>query len=140
MIRINEESGHLYDYKDRAVVYSDGTKSLLSVRDTMVRCPVYGDIINCTLRYGSWTHDGFNLNLTSLRDKVDLTSYDTGYEIISNKVMRQEFKYPCCPEPYYDVTINLALKCPGVGSAGTKHATNLLTIAVMIIMSLIMMC
>lgn len=62
----------------------------------------------CKLKFGSWTYDAAQVNLTKRRDHVDMTNYIRSGEwhILHIDIKRNDVTYPCCPEIYYpDVTI-----------------------------------
>jgi len=62
------------------VVSSDGTCSWVPLGLYISSCPI--DITwfpfddqNCTMKFGSWTYDGGKVNLTSIRDTIDISTY-----------------------------------------------------------------
>ena len=62
----------------------------------------------CKLKFGSWTYDAAQVNLTKRRDNVDTSNYIRSGEwhIVHVAVKRNDVTYPCCPGIYYpDVTI-----------------------------------
>jgi nicotinic acetylcholine receptor len=62
----------------------------------------------CKLKFGSWTYDAAQVNLTKRRDNVDMTNYIRSGEwhIVHINIKRNDVTYPCCPGIYYpDVTI-----------------------------------
>ena len=62
----------------------------------------------CKLKFGSWTYDAAQVNLTKRRDNVDMTNYIRSGEwhIVRIAIQRNDVTYPCCPGIYYpDVTI-----------------------------------
>lgn len=63
-----------------AIVKSDG--KILWVVPAMIKSSCKIDVRyfpfdeqNCSLKFGSWTYDGFQLDLTNLRDTGDLNKY-----------------------------------------------------------------
>ncbi len=65
----------------------------------------------CTLKFGSWTYSGLQLNL--LNNTVDLLNYvESGeWQLRSIKVVRNVVYYPCCPkEPYPDLTFHIIMR------------------------------
>lgn len=66
----------------------------------------------CTLKLGSWAYDGFQVDVTNRTLDVDLTNYvDNGeWTLIDTKAVRNVKVYPCCPEPFPDVTFYLHLR------------------------------
>lgn len=62
----------------------------------------------CKLKFGSWTYDAAQVNLTKRRRNVDMTNYIRSGEwhVVNIGVKRNDVTYPCCPGIYYpDVTI-----------------------------------
>ncbi|CAF3368314.1 unnamed protein product [Rotaria socialis] len=67
----------------------------------------------CKLKFGSWTYDAAQVNLTKRRDQVDMTNYIRSGEwhIVRIEIKRNDVTYPCCPEIYYpDVTIYVHIR------------------------------
>ncbi|XP_061194933.1 neuronal acetylcholine receptor subunit alpha-2-like [Saccostrea echinata] len=60
----------------------------------------------CKMKFGSWTYDGFQVDITNRSQEVDLTNYVVNGEwvLINVKVQRNVVQYTCCPEPFPDVT------------------------------------
>ncbi|CAF0802063.1 unnamed protein product [Adineta steineri] len=77
------------------------------------------DVQNCTLKFGTWSHDG---NLVDLNHKsgqivvavgVDLTDYypSIEWDILSAGAVRHVVLYDCCQDdPYFDVTFALLIR------------------------------
>ena len=102
----------MYDDHEQAVLYSDGSVSLLPRAELWVRCPVTDNFINCTMKFGSWTYDGSRLDVQGAGGEIDLSTYYPyqGYNIVNTKVTRNVHTYDCCPEPYVDLTFKLVLR------------------------------
>lgn len=75
----------------------------------------------CWLKFGSWTFDGFMIDLFHIHaspnsDHVDLGIDLSGYylnvewDIFGVPAERHEKFYPCCPEPYPDIFFYLKLR------------------------------
>ncbi|GAB1606018.1 neuronal acetylcholine receptor subunit alpha-10-like, partial [Argonauta hians] len=60
----------------------------------------------CKLKFGSWTYDGFQVDVTNQTSEVDLSNYVVNgeWELLSIKIVRNVVTYTCCPEPFPDVT------------------------------------
>ena len=60
----------------------------------------------CRMKFGSWTYDGFQVDITNRSARVDLNNYvfSGEWELLKIKVVRNEVYYGCCKEPYPDVT------------------------------------
>jgi len=67
----------------------------------------------CEMKFGSWTYDGFKLDL-KLKDKDggDLATYvDNGeWHLIGVPATRNEVFYDCCPAPYLDITFTIRIR------------------------------
>ncbi|ESN93689.1 hypothetical protein HELRODRAFT_88426, partial [Helobdella robusta] len=71
------------------------------------------DVQQCHLKFGSWTYDGYKLDLNLPAEKgADLSDYMESNEwMLVNYVGIKNLKfYKCCEEPYIDLTFNLTLK------------------------------
>uniref|UniRef100_A0A1I8JIB2 CCHC-type domain-containing protein n=1 Tax=Macrostomum lignano TaxID=282301 RepID=A0A1I8JIB2_9PLAT len=66
----------------------------------------------CDLKFGSWTYDGFQVNLHLLKGDVDTTAYvpNGEWELLGTKAIRNVIRYPCCQEPYPDITFYIFLR------------------------------
>ncbi|PRD20941.1 UNVERIFIED_CONTAM: Neuronal acetylcholine receptor subunit alpha-7 [Trichonephila clavipes] len=67
----------------------------------------------CEMKFGSWTYDGFQLDLRlASEDGGDLTTYITNGEwiLIGLPGVRNEIFYACCPEPYVDITFTIHIR------------------------------
>ncbi|CAL1530115.1 unnamed protein product [Lymnaea stagnalis] len=71
------------------------------------------DVQSCWLKFGSWTYNGFKLNVEFVREhSFDLSDYvmSNEWDIIENRAVRNVKYYTCCPEPFPDLTFHLTLK------------------------------
>lgn len=92
----------------------------------------------CWLKFGSWTFDGFMIDLSHIAAQkdsdhveqgIDLTEYflNVEWDILQVPAERHEKFYPCCPEPYPDIffylkirrkplfyIVNLIIPCVGI--------------------------
>ncbi|XP_045120668.1 acetylcholine receptor subunit alpha-like isoform X2 [Portunus trituberculatus] len=75
----------------------------------------------CVMKFGSWTYDGFQVDLRHIDEKkdnpvveigVDLTEFYTSVEwdILAVPAIRNEKYYTCCNEPYLDITFNITMR------------------------------
>ncbi|XP_070174356.1 acetylcholine receptor subunit alpha-like 2 [Littorina saxatilis] len=66
----------------------------------------------CELKFGSWTYDGFQVDITNRSAQVDLTNYvfSGEWELIDVRVRRTEMYYACCEEPYPDVRFTIIIR------------------------------
>jgi len=79
----------------------------------------------CTLKFGSWTFDGYmmDLNFYNNKTEADLSDYaGFRYKITANTAVRNVKFYDCCPEPYLDLTytLDIARRTEEEMSAGCK--------------------
>lgn len=77
---------------------------------------------HCTMKFGSWTYDGFQVDLVHINQQIDpsdeipigidLRDYyrSVEWDIMSVPAKRNVKTYPCCPEPYPDITFNITLR------------------------------
>jgi len=69
----------------------------------------------CNIKLGSWTHDGFVLNITLFnnKDDIDVTDMNSASPYLITEQLgktRNEKFYECCPEPYQDLNFRFKLK------------------------------
>ncbi|XP_065170952.1 acetylcholine receptor subunit alpha-like isoform X3 [Atheta coriaria] len=75
----------------------------------------------CVMKFGSWTYDGFQVDLRHVDEVegskvvdigVDLTEFYTSVEwdILEVPAVRNEKFYTCCEEPYLDITFNITMR------------------------------
>ncbi|XP_022110366.1 neuronal acetylcholine receptor subunit alpha-10-like [Acanthaster planci] len=121
----------------RALVDSDGTVTWKTLAILMSACemnPLFFpfDIQNCSLKFGSWTFHGDQINL-----QLNVTSADTSmfqvngeWDLIGMPATREVSYYPCCPEHAYPIVtfyvllerrslfymVNLVLPCVLIAS------------------------
>ncbi|XP_010900329.1 neuronal acetylcholine receptor subunit alpha-7 isoform X1 [Esox lucius] len=68
------------------------------------------DIQKCDLKFGSWTHNGWLLDLQML--DVDTSTYipNGEWDLVGVPAKRNELYYDCCKEPYPDVTFTVTMR------------------------------
>lgn len=60
---------------------------------------------HCTIKLGSWTFSAQQIDLIVDKNAIDIEHYNSlDWEIISTNAERHEKFYPCCPEPYTDIS------------------------------------
>ncbi|NP_001267779.1 neuronal acetylcholine receptor subunit alpha-7-like precursor [Aplysia californica] len=66
----------------------------------------------CPLKFGSWSHNGFELNVVNSSNAGDISSFveNTEWDMLSLPVKHNIEYYKCCPEPYPDVTFTVTIK------------------------------
>ncbi|XP_045770637.1 neuronal acetylcholine receptor subunit alpha-10-like isoform X2 [Maniola jurtina] len=70
------------------------------------------DVQLCTMKWASWTYDGFQLDLKKQFDEGDTTNYQTNgeFDLVSFDAIRHNEYYSCCVEPYPDITYIIKLR------------------------------
>ncbi|XP_026990746.1 neuronal acetylcholine receptor subunit alpha-7 [Tachysurus fulvidraco] len=68
------------------------------------------DVQKCDLKFGSWTHNGWLLDL-QMRE-VDISAYipNGEWDLVGVPGKRNELYYECCKEPYPDVTYTVTIR------------------------------
>ncbi|TKR69995.1 hypothetical protein L596_022074 [Steinernema carpocapsae] len=66
----------------------------------------------CFFKFGSWTYDGFKLDLQPAKGGFDISEYlpNGEWALPMTTVSRSEKFYDCCPEPYPDLTFYLHMR------------------------------
>merc|ERR1711953_141736 len=75
----------------------------------------------CWMKFGSWTYDGFMLDLRHMNQLptndsigivMDLRDFyiSTEWDVMEVPAQRNEKYYPCCEEPYPDIVFSLKLR------------------------------
>ncbi|XP_068243522.1 acetylcholine receptor subunit alpha-L1 [Palaemon carinicauda] len=76
---------------------------------------------DCFMKFGSWTYDGFQVDLKHLDQStgtervevgIDLREYypSVEWDIMKVPAIRNEKFYPCCVEPFPDIYFNITLR------------------------------
>uniref|UniRef100_A0A5S6QEJ1 Uncharacterized protein n=1 Tax=Trichuris muris TaxID=70415 RepID=A0A5S6QEJ1_TRIMR len=99
-------------WQTNAVVNHDGSISWLPPAVIKSSCKI--DITwfpfddqKCTLKFGSWTYSGNQINLMPGKVVTDTYVENGEWILMGLPVKRNVFKYACCPEPYIDVTFTI---------------------------------
>jgi nicotinic acetylcholine receptor len=75
----------------------------------------------CVMKFGSWTYDGFQVDLRHIDEEngrpeveigVDLTEFymSVEWDILEVPAVRNVKYYTCCDEPYLDITFNVTMR------------------------------
>ncbi|XP_050709550.1 acetylcholine receptor subunit alpha-like 1 isoform X1 [Eriocheir sinensis] len=75
----------------------------------------------CFMKFGSWTYDGYMVDLQHLHQVrgsnlvdpgIDLNDYyiSVEWDILKVPALRNERFYPCCQEPYPDIYFNITMR------------------------------
>lgn len=117
LIYNGHNTGDLQMTDTLVVVYSDGQMNWVPPIHFTVKCSEanndeHGSEWECSLKFGSWTHDGNNIDLQAHSDTVDMSTarIHEKWEVTFTESQRNVFQYSCCPEPYIDVTYKIGLK------------------------------
>ena len=120
---LQNSSNHVYsssleakpsvDWTTKALVYPDGTVSVVAPAQLVVHCGRPRELHAnwaCELKFGSWTHNGNELNLLLESEEANIDEYNARvWSITENKAVRTVQYYECCPEAYIDVTYSIKL-------------------------------
>ncbi|KAK5858153.1 hypothetical protein PBY51_002317 [Eleginops maclovinus] len=70
------------------------------------------DLQQCHFTFGSWTHNGNQMDLFNALDTADLTDFvpNVEWEVLGMPAKKNVILYGCCSEPYPDITFSLHLK------------------------------
>lgn len=105
------------DRSSLAVVYSNGTILWVPPATMTVRCTKESEdsddsrAAKCSLVFGSWVHDATKFNIQFLgKAEADIDWFDSSVEVTENSAVRNEKHYPCCKEPYADLTFTIGIK------------------------------
>ena len=109
--------GNLDKLSTRVQVFYDGKNKWLAPVMLRSKCKINVkyfpfDSQNCSLKFGSWTYDGYRLDVQNESSNVDLMKYSKSGEwhLESAPATRNVGRYFCCPEPYPDVTFHFIIK------------------------------
>ncbi|XP_052281224.1 neuronal acetylcholine receptor subunit alpha-3-like [Dreissena polymorpha] len=66
----------------------------------------------CRMKFGSWTYDGFQVDMVNRSAQVDLSNYvySGEWELIDIRVVRNSVTYACCEEFFPDVTFTIIMR------------------------------
>ncbi|EDO42038.1 predicted protein [Nematostella vectensis] len=109
--------GSLENFKTRIIVSSDGKNMWLAPVIFSSSCTIKikyfpFDDQYCSLKFGSWTFDGFHLDLKPEAPQASLSKFipNGEWDLIGAPAIRNVLRYDCCPAPYPDVTFTLHLR------------------------------
>ncbi|KAF3840553.1 hypothetical protein F7725_006415 [Dissostichus mawsoni] len=70
------------------------------------------DLQQCHLTFGSWTHNGNQMDLFNALDTADLADFvpNVEWEVLGMPAKKNVILYGCCSDPYPDITFSLHLK------------------------------
>lgn len=109
--------GSLERFQQQIKVSSDGTNLWLAPIILLSSCKIYVkffpfDEQHCELKFGSWTYDGFHLDLVQEAAEADLKRFAKNgeWELIGVPCERNLLKYICCDAPYPDITYTVKIR------------------------------
>ncbi|PIK50590.1 hypothetical protein BSL78_12517 [Apostichopus japonicus] len=98
------------------IVHFDGNVILLTPQIYTTHCKMNltyypFDSQVCLLKFGSWAYDGTQVNVSSLVEQAESSSYlhNGEWDLTKVSFQRHVAYYSCCPEPYPDVEYTLQL-------------------------------
>ncbi|XP_036379728.1 neuronal acetylcholine receptor subunit alpha-10-like [Megalops cyprinoides] len=70
------------------------------------------DAQQCRLTFGSWTHNGNQMDIHNALDSADLADFveNVEWEVLGMPAKKNIILYGCCSDPYPDITYTLHLK------------------------------
>uniref|UniRef100_UPI003AB03C8F neuronal acetylcholine receptor subunit alpha-10-like n=1 Tax=Centroberyx gerrardi TaxID=166262 RepID=UPI003AB03C8F len=70
------------------------------------------DVQECRLTFGSWTHNGNQMDLVNGLDSAEMADFvpNVEWEVLGMPAKKNVILYGCCSEPYPDITYTLHLK------------------------------
>uniref|UniRef100_A0A1I8FSN2 Neur_chan_LBD domain-containing protein n=1 Tax=Macrostomum lignano TaxID=282301 RepID=A0A1I8FSN2_9PLAT len=74
------------------------------------------DVQTCDLKFGPWTYDGWRVNITyyhrTMKSAFDLDEMipSPEWKILNYSAVYNSVVYPCCPEPFVDITFRIYMK------------------------------
>ncbi|KAL7844544.1 hypothetical protein SRHO_G00230830 [Serrasalmus rhombeus] len=70
------------------------------------------DAQQCRLTFGSWTHNGNQMDILNGMDSADLADFveNVEWEVLGMPAKKNIILYGCCSDPYPDITYTLKLK------------------------------
>ncbi|CAH1370851.1 unnamed protein product [Tenebrio molitor] len=69
------------------------------------------DTQHCEMIFGSWTYAGdqIDIDLIENKTKLDLLIANSEWEIVKTSISKTFKYYPCCPDPYPEVSVRIIL-------------------------------
>jgi nicotinic acetylcholine receptor len=81
------------------------------------------DLQSCRMKFGSWTYDGNEIDLVHMCAENETSSSiiqngisfadfypNVEWDVLQGTAIKNLKKYPCCPEPYIDVTFEITIR------------------------------
>ncbi|XP_056911239.1 neuronal acetylcholine receptor subunit alpha-9-like isoform X2 [Takifugu flavidus] len=99
-----------YVWRPDIVLYNSADDEFSSSMETNV--VLRNDGQECHLTFGSWTHNGNQMDLFNALDSADLADFvpNVEWEVLGMPAKKNVILYGCCSDPYPDITFTLHLK------------------------------
>lgn len=116
IVLYNNPSSHAGNaYNPRVFIFNSGSVSWFPPTTIVTNCVQSEyDIktVFCLMTFGSWSYDEKAVDIELMYNDIELRDYqeNSKWELRNSTVVRNVRKYPCCPEPYADVTYNITLR------------------------------
>lgn len=111
------QDGALDRFKTKIVLSSNGRNMWLGPVLYTFSCKINVNFFPfdeqfCSMKFGSWTYDGYRLDVVLEAQGGDTKKYVANGEwnLIGIPAQRNEIIYVCCPEPYPDVTYTVHIR------------------------------
>jgi len=116
----DSDDGALDRFKTKVVVLSNGKIKWMAPKIVTSSCkfdvtyfPFDKQV--CRMKFGSWTYDGFRLDLVpegrpNCTGDIKKFIRHGEWDLTSMPCSRNELIYACCPEPYPDITYTMELR------------------------------
>ncbi|KAL5007578.1 hypothetical protein ScPMuIL_016384 [Solemya velum] len=87
-----------------------------------VSCPADDNHYACKWTFGSWVHNGYELDLYTPQKSMGVAHYtpNPDWEVSNTSAKREVKHYPCCPEPYIDILYTMDIVKTGTRKKGEK--------------------
>ncbi|XP_031551820.1 ligand-gated ion channel 4-like, partial [Actinia tenebrosa] len=109
--------GSLENFQTRIIISSDGTNMWLAPVILSSSCKIKiqyfpFDEQYCRLKFGSWTFDGFHLDIRAQAPFAATGKFvpNGEWDLVDVPAKRNEEYYDCCKAPYPDVTFRIHIK------------------------------
>lgn len=97
-------------YNDGTIFWSPPSKLRSSCKVDITYFPF--DKQSCPLKFGSWTYDKAQVDITATNGTVDVVGYTSNGEwlLTGHSITRHEIQYPISSEIYPDVTVVIVMQ------------------------------
>ncbi|XP_068698598.1 neuronal acetylcholine receptor subunit alpha-7-like isoform X2 [Montipora foliosa] len=112
-----DKDGALDRFKTKIVLSSNGRNMWLAPILFTFSCKIdvhyfpFDEQI-CAMKFGSWTYDGYRVDVQMEAEKGDIKKYVVNgeWDLIGLTAQRNEIIYVCCPQPYPDVKYSIHVR------------------------------